>query len=148
MADSGDTKALHDKRHVARVLAVQHLYTYSKTKQFPTAFFETGSLLKEIGANRFNRRLYEEIVNGVIEKLEELDKIIAELAPEWPLDELKPVNLAILRVSIWEINFSKTMPIKVIINEAIELAKELSDESSSKFINGVLGKIANNILAK
>ncbi len=134
-------KPLHDKRHVARMLAVQYLYTAASNNKFKTEFFETESLLNELQERRFNRKLYQEIIEGVLANHEELDKVITDNAPEWPLSELKPVNLAILRIAIWEIKFKKGSPFKVVINEAIELTKELSDEGSAKFINGVLGKI-------
>lgn len=134
-------KPLHDKRHVARMLAVQYLYTVASKNKFETEFFEAESLLNELEEKRFNRRLYQEIIEGVLTNQEEIDKVIIDKAPEWPLSELKPVNLAILRIAIWEIKFKHDSPFKVVINEAIELAKELSDEGSAKFINGVLGKI-------
>lgn len=71
----------------------------------------------------------------------EIDPIIAEAAPEWPLDKLNKIDLAILRLATYELLIDKQAPYKVIIDEAIEIAKSLGGESSPNFINGVLGHI-------
>ena len=74
----------------------------------------------------------------IIEKVNEIDQIITENAPKWPLDKINKVDLSILRCAFWELIFQETPP-KVVIDEAIELAKEFGTESSSSFINGVIG---------
>ena len=74
----------------------------------------------------------------IIEKTTEIDQIITENAPKWPLDKINKVDLSILRCAFWELIFQETPP-KVVIDEAIELAKEFGTESSSSFINGVIG---------
>lgn len=74
----------------------------------------------------------------IIEKINEIDQIITENAPKWPLDKINKVDLSILRCAFWELIFQETPP-KVVIDEAIELAKEFGTESSSSFINGVIG---------
>ena len=76
----------------------------------------------------------------VLKKSKALDNIIAKAAPSWPLDKLNKVDLAILRLAIYELR-EKTTPPKVIIDEAVELAKEFGSENSASFVNGVLGKI-------
>lgn len=74
----------------------------------------------------------------IIEKIDEIDKIITENAPKWPLDKINKVDLSILRCAIWELIYKDTPP-KVAIDEAIELSKEFGTESSSSFVNGVIG---------
>jgi N utilization substance protein B len=81
------------------------------------------------------------LVNGVSEKLDSLDKKITESAPEWPLEQISLIDKTILRIAIYELLESKTVPPKVVMNEAIELSKQFGGENSSKFINGVLGTV-------
>src|SRR3989344_5311446 len=75
---------------------------------------------------------------------DKLDPLITQTAPEWPLDKLNKTDLAILRLAVYELTITKKEPVKVIIDEAIELAKELGSESSSSFVNGVLGTIVKD----
>lgn len=77
----------------------------------------------------------------IISQLESIDKTISNHAPKWPLDKINRVDLAILRCAIWELELQKTTPAKVIIDEAVELAKEFGTDTSSSFVNGVLGSI-------
>jgi len=71
----------------------------------------------------------------------EIDAIIQKAAPEWPLKKISKVDLAILRLAVWELHFEKKEPPKVIIDEAVELAKSYGNEHSAKFVNGALGSI-------
>jgi len=78
-------------------------------------------------------------------KLPELDVMISKYAPEWPLDQISPIDRNILRLGLFELLlYSEQTPPKVVINEAVELAKEFGGEKSGKFINGVLGKVFEN----
>ena len=77
----------------------------------------------------------------IISRIEEIDATIHKDAPKWPIDKINKVDLAILRCAIWELLFQKKTPPKVIIDESVELAKEFGTETSSSFINGVLGSI-------
>jgi N utilization substance protein B len=77
----------------------------------------------------------------VIEHREEIDKLISEGAPKYTIDKISKVDVAILEVAIYELIFEKKEPVKVIINEAVEIAKEMSGEKSPGFVNAVLGKI-------
>ena len=84
----------------------------------------------------------EELFNGVLEHLEEIDEVIKNhLSKEWDFDRLDNVDKAILRLGVYEELFTD-LPYQVVINEAIEIAKLLSSESSTRFINGMLDKIA------
>ena len=73
-----------------------------------------------------------------------IDPIIAQCAPEWPLDKLNPVDLAILRLAGYELLIDKSAPYKVIIDEAVEIAKEFGGEKSGPFINGALGNLVKS----
>jgi len=134
-----------DPRHVARMLAVQYLYTEHRNEkeQRKNVFFESNSLLEELEQKKYNKDLYEKIVDGVAEKEDELDEKIQKYAPAWPIDQINAVDLMILRVAFWECLFHPETPYKVAINEAIEIAKALSSQTSAKFINGVLGSLLN-----
>ncbi|OGY07845.1 MAG: transcription antitermination factor NusB [Candidatus Blackburnbacteria bacterium RIFCSPHIGHO2_01_FULL_43_15b] len=83
----------------------------------------------------------EEQVKGIWAKKEEIDNLITEHAPEWPLNKLNRTDLAILQLAVYELKIEKKEPIKVVIDEAVELAKEMGSENSPAFINGVLGSI-------
>jgi N utilization substance protein B len=82
-----------------------------------------------------------EIVLGVIPIVNELDTIIAKHAPEWPLDQVAAIDRNILRIALWEIAVSNQTPIKVAINEAVELGKVFGSDSTPRFVNGVLGSL-------
>jgi N utilization substance protein B len=84
----------------------------------------------------------QEIVLGVWPIILELDQYIAEHAPEWPLDQVAIIDRNILRIALWELAVSDNIPVKVAINEAVELAKTFGSDSSSRFVNGVLGSLA------
>ena len=83
-----------------------------------------------------------EIVQGVWALRDVLDGFIAQHAPEWPLAQVAAIDRNILRIALWEFAASDDTPVKVAINEAVELAKTYGSESSSRFINGVLGSLA------
>ncbi len=84
-------------------------------------------------------------VKNIWEHLPKIDPLIAEAAPEWPIGKLNPVDLAILRLAVWELVIDKKEPYKVIIDEAIELAKEFGGETSPGFVNGALGAIVKKL---
>lgn len=79
--------------------------------------------------------------NKILSKREKIDKIIAESAPEWPIEQINKIDLAILRLAVYELVVDPREPPKVIIDEAIELAKAYGGERSPNFINGVLGTV-------
>lgn len=90
----------------------------------------------------------EALVHGVVEHLNDIDELIGHFAPDWPLDTLSTVDRNILRLGIFELKFEDKIPAKVAINEAIELAKGFGGQSSGKFVNGVLGAVFKDMLAK
>lgn len=87
-------------------------------------------------------RYVSEIVSGVLPITQRLDRFIAEQAPEWPMDQVAVIDRNILRIALWEFALAG-IPVKVAINEAIELAKFFGSDSSSRFVNGVLGSLAD-----
>lgn len=84
-------------------------------------------------------------VAQIVGHLTDIDKKIEVAAPEWPVDKIAKIDLAILRLALFELIVEKKEPPKVVIDEAIELAKEYGNEHSSKFINGVLGTVLKSI---
>jgi len=135
-----------DPRHIARVLAVQYLFSQNRLDNNDGfVAFEVESLLQILEEEKYDKSLYEKLIDGVERNTQELDQLIITKAPEWPIDQINPVNLAILRLALWEGFVSKITPPKVVINEAIEMAKELSSEADGSFINGVLGNIYNEL---
>lgn len=111
-------KTATDPRHLKRREAVKVLFAETFTKQ-PNM---------------------PELVTKILSKQKEIDKKIVAAAPEWPIQNLNKIDLAILRLAVYELENEETPP-KVVIDEAVELAKEYGSESSSSFINGVLGTI-------
>jgi N utilization substance protein B len=88
----------------------------------------------------------EQLVQGVIEHRADMDLLIAEYAPEWPLDQMAVIDRNILRIAIYEFLIDSITPVKVAINEAVELAKIYGADSAPRFINGVLGSLADQSL--
>lgn len=86
-----------------------------------------------------------QIVSGVTEYKQTLDEFISDFAPEWPLDQVAVVDRNLLRIALWEIAVYKKTPVKVAINEAVELAKLYGADGSPRFINGVLGGFIDNL---
>jgi len=86
-----------------------------------------------------------QIVSGVVINEATLDEFIADFAPDWPLDQVATIDRNLLRIALWEIAVYKKTPIKVVINEAVELAKRYGSENSSRFVNGVLGGFVENL---
>ncbi len=83
------------------------------------------------------------IVTGIWPITSQLDDLIAQHAPEWPLDQVAVIDRNILRIALWEFAVEGCTPVKVAINEAIELAKLYGADSTPRFVNGVLGSLAN-----
>ena len=135
-------KKATDPRHLSRELALQSLFSKDfNNDRINTIDFnvEELSIIDEI--EEYNEELYNTLVTGVREKKEDIDLMISSFAPQWPISQMKLVDIQILRIAILEGFLEKITPPKVAIDEAIELAKEFGGDSSSKFVNGVLGAI-------
>jgi N utilization substance protein B len=130
-------------RHRARIAALQILFELEFVAKPPKNVVERTTQQKELSESA--SQFAEDIVTGVIANKEFLDSIIGKFAPAFPVSMLAPTDRNILRMALYEIYLYKTVPPKVAINEAIELAKEFGSETSPKFVNGVLGSVMNNI---
>ncbi len=97
-------------------------------------------IVKQLFANEFAKQDTSLTARKIISQSVKIDKIITKAAPEWPIEKINKIDLAILRLATWEIMEKKT-PAKAVIDEAVELAKEYGSESSPGFVNGVLGTI-------
>jgi len=102
--------------------------------------------VRELFASSFNpNQEFSKRTQRVLRKRNKIDPIIAKTATEWPLDKLNRTDFAILRLAVYELVIEKKEPVKVIIDEAVELAKEMGAESSPSFVNGVLGTIVKDM---
>ncbi len=86
----------------------------------------------------------KKIALGVSQNAEKIDDLILKAAPDWPIDQVAPIDKAVLRIAIFELLFWDEVPPKVAINEAVELGKHYGGANTSKFVNGVLGTIYRN----
>jgi N utilization substance protein B len=127
-------------RHKARMLALQALYEVDSVARPPEAVTER--LLAESTLSGENADFVRELVNGTVKHREEIDGNIRKFAPAWPIDQIATIDRNILRLAILEILFDNKVPVKVAVNEAVELAKTFGSESSARFINGVLGSVS------
>ncbi len=137
-------------RHLGRVVILQTLYEFEfrAMANDPEANFET--ILKK------NMSRYEDVIGdkqfvddlglGVFKAKEKLDELLQPIAPEWPISQISSIDRNVLRMGTFELLFmGKTVPPKVAINEAIELAKSFGSDSSRSFVNGVLGTVFKNL---
>jgi N utilization substance protein B len=129
-------------RHQARVVALQALYEIDSVRHPPTVVLEQrlAAIRLPLAAATFGRHL----VDGVLEHQAVLDIFIHRYAPEWPLEQMAYIDRNILRMAIFEFAIDGQTPIKVAINEAVELAKTFGSDSAPRFINGVLGTLVEH----
>lgn len=128
-------------RRYARRIALQGLYELDFTQHTPE--YALGCRIKEQPLPEAATSFAFHLVEGVVDYIPELDHVMAELAPEWPVDQIAAIDRNILRIAIYELLFDVDTPPKVAINEAVELAKMFGSDSSPRFVNGVLGSLAN-----
>lgn len=126
----------------ARSLALQVLYEVDIANHPPADIYR--SRLEETPLSDELSDFARQIIFGVLRRTETLDQVIARYAPEWPLDQIAAIDRNILRIALWEFAVSHDTPIKVAINEAVELAKQFGSDSAPRFINGVLGALADH----
>ena len=135
-------------RHLGRIVALQTLYE----QDFRRDVGDDAFVLNEVLARNTER--YQEVledqafigklVHGVTDMQSDLDAVLQPVAPEWPIDQIARMDRAILRMGIYELLYNSDAPPKVVINEAVELAKAFGGDNSSKFVNGVLGTVLKN----
>ncbi len=127
-------------RRKARTVALQALYEIDCTTHGADQVVEQRLMEQPLSADL--HQFAQQLVTGVIAHTPTLDKLIQQFAPEWPLDQMAIIDRNILRIAIWEFGADRQTPIKVAINEAVELAKLYGSDSAPRFVNGVLGALA------
>jgi N utilization substance protein B len=124
----------------ARSVALQALYEIDVVGHEPSMVVQERILETDLDSELVQFAV--QIVNGVWPMIDTLDAFIARNAPEWPLDQVAIIDRNILRMALWEFTVYLKTPIKVAINEAVELAKVFGSDSSPRFVNGVLGSLS------
>ena len=113
-------KTAHDPRHLKRARMMQNIFSWDFQKE----------------------KKQEATLNPLVENLSRIDELIASAAPAWPIGKINKIDLAVLRQAVYELIIQKSsVPPKVVVDEAVELAKEFGGESSPSFVNGVLGRL-------
>ena len=132
-------------RHLGRIIALQTLYE----QQFRLEAGDKSFVLDDVLNRNIARYkdmvddkdFVKRLVRGVSGKYKELDSVLQPVAPEWPIDQIARMDHVVLQIGLYELLHEDDVPPKVVINEAVELAKAFGGENSSKFINGVLGTV-------
>jgi transcription antitermination protein NusB len=126
----------------ARSVALQVLYEYDLSNHQVGYILENRLKDNPLEENLLN--FSQKIISGVFPLIKHLDEQISKYAPEWPFDQVAIIDRNILRIALWEIVFDPETPIKVIINEAVELGKLFGSDATPRFVNGVLGSVVEN----
>jgi N utilization substance protein B len=139
-------------RHLGRIIALQTLYEQDFRRDCGDKSLKPNQIL-ERNIKRYqkmvdDREFISRLVKGVETKQTELDVILQPVAPEWPIDQIARMDRIVLHIGAYELLYDHEIPPKVVINEAVELAKSFGGDNSSKFINGVLGTLLRDIEAK
>lgn len=132
-------------RHLIRSIVLQSLFEwdFKDKKDNIDKFIDYD--IKEFAPTLEKDDFLQFLTKGVTRNIKDIDKIIKTYAPEWPINQISPIDRNILRIAIFELIYNDSTPYKVVINEAIELAKNFGSNNSSKFINGVLGTVFENL---
>lgn len=131
-------------RHLGRIVALQTLYEHEFRSQSEDTNLDLTEVLTR-NIDRYNESIDDKdfvraLVDGVLEHRDDLDAKLQPMAPGWPLDQIARIDRNVLRIGLYELLYkADSVPPKVVINEAVELAKAFGSDNSSKFINGVLG---------
>ena len=136
-------------RHLGRIIALQTLYEEELRAEASDKTFNINEVLKRNIA-RYQKMLedkafVEALVKGVSKQSAKLDAKLQPVAPEWPINQIARMDRLVLRIGLYELENESDVPPKVVINEAVELAKAFGGENSSKFINGVLGTLLRSM---
>ncbi|HEX7593304.1 MAG TPA: transcription antitermination factor NusB [Anaerolineae bacterium] len=124
-------------RRQARALALKALFEIDCVGHKPEPVLDY--LISDENLPPEGAEFAHNLVEGVTAHRAQLDEIIRQHAPEWPVDQLATIDRNILRIALYELQYSDDVPIKVAINEAVELAKLFGSDTASRFVNGVLG---------
>ena len=136
-------------RHLGRIIALQTLFEQDFRRVAGDKTFDLEEVLarniERYQATVDDKDFIVQLVKGVAKNEKALDEELQPVAPEWPIDQIARMDRVVLRMGLYELKHSKDVPPKVVINEAVELAKAFGSENSSKFVNGVLGTVLRNI---
>lgn len=132
-------------RHLGRIVALQTLYEQDFRSEAGDKSLDITEVLNRNVA-RYREtiddlKFIEGLVKGVVANQSKLDEVLQPLAPEWPIAQIARMDRVVLRIGAYELTHTQDVPPKVVINEAVELAKAFGGDNSSKFINGVLGSL-------
>ena len=127
-------------RRASREIAMKLLYQLELQKEDRDEQVKT--TLSENDLTDADRKYVIDVVKGVFDNLSYIDKIVENYSKGWKISRISKVDLSILRLSIYEINFREDIPLNVSINEAVELSKKFSGDDAGAFINGILGKVS------
>ena len=130
-------------RHLSRSIVLQSLYEWDFYNMKPALKDIVERNIKDFGPGLEELGFIWQIIDGIEKHIAELDKIIEKAAPEWPIAQISMIDRNVLRIGLFELLYAnkEEVPPKVAINEAIELAKTFSGQTSGKFVNGVLGTV-------
>ena len=138
-------------RHLGRIIALQTLYE----RDFRRDAGDVSASLDDILSRNIlrykkmvdDKEFIKHLVKGVAKDEAELDALLQPIAPEWPIDQIARMDRTILHIGLYELKNTQDVPPKVVINEAVELAKAFGGDNSSKFVNGVLGTFYRQTIA-
>jgi N utilization substance protein B len=135
-------------RHLGRIVALQTLYEQDFRRECNDPAFDLTEVLAR-NISRYqetidDKEFIEKLVSGVASREQDLDDTIRPVAPEWPIEQIARMDRVVLRMGVYELLYDDSVPPKVAINEAVELAKAFGGDNSSKFVNGVLGTVLRN----
>ena len=133
-----DASAVVGRRRT-RAIVLQTLYEADAVEHIATEVLDVR--LAETAISKWDEAFARTMLDGIFANAEEIDKIISEFAPGWPIGQMAVVDRNILRMAIYEIMVSEDTPPRVAVNEAVELAKAFGGDSAPRFINGVLGSV-------
>jgi N utilization substance protein B len=126
-------------RQQARQIALQALYELDMTQH--AVEYVLGCRLRECPLPQAGVTFAFHLVEGVMDNVQRIDQIVGRLAPEWPVEQIAVIDRNTLRIAAFELLYDKDTPAKVVVNEAVELAKRFGSDSSPRFVNGVLGSL-------
>ena len=136
-------------RHLSRTIALQSLYQWDFLGMLDEKLPEILAFNRAEFAPKFDDEGFaQDLMNSVVKHRQELDQIIEQFAPDWPIASITIIDRNVLRMGVYELKIAPMIPAKVAINEAIELAKGFGGLASGRFVNGVLGAIYKDMVAK
>jgi transcription antitermination protein NusB len=128
-------------RHLLRTIVLQVLFEWDFNNKSGNLDEILDRVISEFAGGAEDTQFAKQLLQGIIDHIAEIDAILVKNAPEWPIEQITTVDRNVLRLGIYELMFNKDTPAKVVINEAVEIGKRFGGDSSSKFVNGVLGTL-------